>query len=159
MDGTDCPIQEPTKFDSSFYSHKIKAAALRYEVGVAIQTGDIVWVNGPFKCGAFPDLKIFRSKLKYRLDPGEFVEADNGYRGEPLCVRVASCFVSKTDKRAKAKARARHETVNRHFKKLGVLSKVFQHKKLEKHKICFFSVATIEQIANNIGHKSYSVTY
>ena len=159
MDGTDCPIQELKKFDLSFYSHKIKAAALRYEVGVAIQTGNIVWVNGPFKCGAFPDLKIFCSKLKHCLDPGAYVEADNGYCGKPMRVCCASCFVSKTDKRAKAKARARHKTINWHFKKFGVLSKVFRHKKPEKHKSCFFSVATIEQIAINIGHKSYSVTY
>ena len=137
IDGTDCPIQEPKRFDKSYYLHKIRAAGLRYEVGVNIQTGDIVWVNGPYKCGAFPDLKIFREKLKSLLDCGEYVEADNGYCGEPKCVRVASSIVSKKDKCAKGKACARHETINCCFKKYCVLSKFFRHDR-SKHQNCFF---------------------
>ena len=158
IDGTDCPIQEPAQFDTSYYSHKIRKAGVRYEVGVNIQTGDLVWINGPYKCGAFPDLKIFRLKLKNLLDKDEFVKADNGYRGEPKCVRVASSFVSKKDKRAKKKVRARHETINGRFKKYSILSTRFRHDR-SKHQMCFYAVASLEQISMDLGYKSYSVTY
>lgn len=46
LDGTDFRIQEPYHpdgIDPSYYSHKFKAAGLRYEVGLNIRTGDIVW--------------------------------------------------------------------------------------------------------------------
>ena len=48
MDGNDFFIQEPTTFSKSWYSHKFRGAGLRYEVGIAIQTGDIVWTNSQF---------------------------------------------------------------------------------------------------------------
>ena len=51
VDGTDVMIWEPTPFSKMWYSHKFHGAELRYEIGMCIQTGDIVWVNGPFKCG------------------------------------------------------------------------------------------------------------
>jgi hypothetical protein len=55
VDCTDCAIFEPWPwepgFNRQFVSHKINWAALKYEAGVCIQTGDIVRVNGPFKAG------------------------------------------------------------------------------------------------------------
>jgi hypothetical protein len=81
VDGVDFPIEEPFPFDSGWCSHKFKAAGLRYEMAVCIQTGDIVWVNGPFKCGKWSDIKIFKTFLMQRLADGELVEADKGYRG------------------------------------------------------------------------------
>jgi hypothetical protein len=71
VDGTDLQIYEPTPFSKKWYSHKFRAAGLRYEVAVCIQTGDIVWFHGPFPCGEWPDLKIFRDGLKKVLAPGE----------------------------------------------------------------------------------------
>ena len=58
IDGTDCRIQEPTPFDPLWYSHKFNGPGVRYEVGICIQTGWIVWVHGPFPAGDFPDIKI-----------------------------------------------------------------------------------------------------
>lgn len=59
VDGTDCQIFEPRPFSKQWYSHKFKKAGVRYEVAVCIQTGWIVWINGPYPCGAWPDIKIF----------------------------------------------------------------------------------------------------
>ena len=59
VDGTDYKIRNPTKFWKGWYSHKFNGPGLRYEVGIAIQSGDIVWVHGPFPPGRFPDLTIF----------------------------------------------------------------------------------------------------
>ncbi len=74
---------------------------------MCIQTRDIVWINGPFKAGKWPDLKIFRRNLKQQLLPGEMVEADNGYQGEPYHARTADKFVFRADDRAKQSVRAR----------------------------------------------------
>jgi hypothetical protein len=78
LDGTDCQIREPTEFSSRWYSHKFRAAGLRYKIGIAIQTGWVVWKNGPFPCGSFPDIKIARRDLVPILLPGEKYIADRG---------------------------------------------------------------------------------
>ena len=71
VDGTDFRIQEPVPFDTGWFSHKFKGPGVRYEVGIAIQTGWIVWVNGPFMCGNWPDLRIARDSLHAELEAGE----------------------------------------------------------------------------------------
>ena len=123
VDGTDCRIYAP--FDRKWFSFKFKAAGVRYEVAVCIKTGDIVWINGPFPCGRFPDITIFRRDLIHKLRAGEMVEADLGYRGEPTKIRTPDAYVSLQDKRAKKRVRARHETVNARLKDFDVLTKVF----------------------------------
>ena len=72
-----------------------------------MQSGDVVWIYGPFPCS---------SNLKNRLAPREKSEADNGHQGEPTVVRTPNTTVSDPDKRAKTRARARHETINKRFK-------------------------------------------
>jgi len=42
MDGTDFIINEPNPSKPGFYSHKFHRAGVRYELGVSIQSGDIV---------------------------------------------------------------------------------------------------------------------
>ena len=66
----------------TWYSHKFKYSAVRYEVGLSILKGDIVWINGPFPAGLYPDINIFRENLKGALDEDERVVADDGYIGE-----------------------------------------------------------------------------
>ncbi len=84
VDGTDFRIQDIKPFWKGWFSHKFKGAGLRYEVAVSIQCGDIVWINGPFPAGAWPDLNVFRHSLKAKLiRAGERCEADDGYKGEP----------------------------------------------------------------------------
>ncbi len=45
LDGTDMPVE--MKFSEKFMSHKFKGNGLKYEVGVCIATGYVVWVHGP----------------------------------------------------------------------------------------------------------------
>ena len=82
VDGTDFRLQQqPTK---DYYSHKYKASGYRYEVALCIWTGWIIWINGPFPCGTYPDIVIFRQQLKQKLQQaGEKAQADLGYCGEP----------------------------------------------------------------------------
>ena len=79
VDGTDCRIEEPQPFDRQWYSHKFRGPGVRYKIGLYIQTGCIVWVNGPFPCGSWPDLKIARADIFHKLAPGEKILADGGY--------------------------------------------------------------------------------
>lgn len=48
-------------------------------MGVSIQTVQLVWENGPYRTGKYPDLIIFMKQLLQRLDETERVVADNGY--------------------------------------------------------------------------------
>jgi hypothetical protein len=80
VDGTDYWIPEPSPFDTQWYSHNFKCPGLRYEIAVCIRTGKIVSYTGSFECRRWPDLIIFRNKLKGKLTVGEKVVADNGYK-------------------------------------------------------------------------------
>lgn len=157
MDGTD--FQIPNK-GSLFYSHKFKKSGLRYEVGLCIRTGDIVWINGPYACGKWADISIFRDSLKSKLDQYERVEADDGYIGE--APRHIKCPKSATNKRIneamQSRVRRRHETVNKRFKDWGILRQVFRHK-VTKHYYVFRAIVVITQLAINNGEQLFPVYY
>ena len=158
VDGTDCQISESFPFSRVWHSHKFRKTGLRYEIGVCIQTGDIVWVNGPFKCGRWVDISIFRRNLKHKLLPGEMVECDGGYRGDPQC-RHKHIIMNEADSRAKSAARARHETVNGDIKKFGCLQQVWRHDR-HLHKYAFAACATLTQLGYNLGEgPKWQVTY
>lgn len=61
-DGTDLKIREPQPFNKKWYSHKFKGPGVRYEIGLSIRNGDIVWTSGSggFPCGDWADIKIAR---------------------------------------------------------------------------------------------------
>lgn len=158
VDGTDFRICEPSPFSPKWYSHKFKGPGLRYEVAISINGGDIVHVYGPFPCGAYPDISIFRRKLIDMLVDGEMVEADRGYRGEPNKVRIPVDYFTKKQKKMKSRARARQETCNRRFKQFGVLGQRFRHG-ISKHKIVFESVAVITQLEIDNGAPLFHVDY
>jgi hypothetical protein len=145
VDGTDFRIQEPTPFSKSWYSKKFHGAGLRYEVGICIQTGWIVWINGPFPCGAWSDIKIALEDIVHMFEGDERAVADKGYRGYP---QYFDCPWRHLDNQIqidrKAIARARHECVNRRFKKWKILKNIFRHDR-SKHFYVFHAVANIEQ--------------
>ena len=123
VDGTDFRVQQFQPFDTDWNSHKFEGPGLWYEVCVAIQTGYIVWLNGPFKAGAFNDITIFRQGLKSMLKNGERVEADKGYLGEAGLIDVPNDMlgIDPDQKRRKAIVRYRHETCNKRFKQWNCL--------------------------------------
>ena len=79
VDGTDFCTFKQTPFDPIWRSHKFNGPGFRYEIAICIQTGWIVWINGPFLCG-IPDRNISREWLNYELEDGELYLADGGYR-------------------------------------------------------------------------------
>jgi hypothetical protein len=157
IDGTDCPIYEPAPFDRCWYSHKFKGPAVRYELGVCIQTGWIVWKNGPYPAGTWSDLKIARDKVLSKLLLNEKILADGGYRDHGAFCETPT-GLNNPDQVMKQKARARHETCNRRMKQFTVLSKTFRNKR-DLHIYCFHAVANIVQLDIALGNQLFDVIY
>ena len=158
VDGTDFRIFEPSPFSPGWYSHKYKGPGVRYEVALSIQGGDIVWINGPFACGRWPDIRIFRQRLIHKLLNGEMVEADRGYGGEPAKVKTPVDYIHHRERRRKCRARARQETVNRRFKQFAILSERYRHD-LRTHKIVFETIAVLTQMDIDNGNRLFLVRY
>ena len=153
-------IQEPWPFvretSRKWYSHKFKGPGLRYEIGVSIRTGDIVWFHGPFPAGT-PDITIFRMKLKQRLGIREKVITDFGYRGEPSKISLPDDgLVSHDDRVAASKARARHEALNGKLKRFSSLKQVFRHNR-DKHQYFFRAAITVLQLLLNHGELTFDI--
>ena len=86
INGTDFRIPQKgiAKKGNAFASHKYAGkSALRYELGVDILAGNLIWIQGPYPAGKHTDIKICNKVLRNFLEPGERVEADEGYRGHP----------------------------------------------------------------------------
>lgn len=156
VDGTDCRIKEPSPFNPVWWSHKFNGPGVKYEIGICIATGDIVWVNGPFPA-AFSDKQIFDSELSLRLFPGEMVEADGGYTGRP---QIATPGMGKTSRsrKAKSQARGRHENVNGLAKAFNCLDTRWRHD-LDKHGIAMRAILVTKQCCFNLGEKLYPVDF
>ena len=142
-----------------WFSHKFKGPGLRYEVALSIRTGLIVWLNGPFPCGSFPDIKIFKNGLQGMLGQFERVEADAGYVGcDPLYVKKTpkSIFGREDRKELQNRVRARQETVNKRFKQFGILNQRFRHD-LTLHEIVFHSIAVLTQLSLLSGETLFDI--
>lgn len=133
IDGVDFPINEPHPFNTCWYSHKSNGPAVRYETGVSIYKGHFVWLNGPFPAGSYPDVNIFRSSLKSKLDSEEFVITDRGYPDEKCLSRSFDLPDGKS-----AVIRSRHETLHSRLKSFSILRNIYRHD-LDKH--CFVTQA------------------
>ena len=145
VDGTDFRIQEQHPFNSKWYTKKHNGPGVRYEVCTCIQTGWIVWINGPFPCGSWSDLKIALNDLVNMFEGDERAVADSGYRGHAAYFDVPWKFLDNVEQKVrKAQARARHECVNRRFKQWYVLKAVFRHD-VTKHGAVFMAIANIEK--------------
>ena len=174
VDGTDYRVFERTKrpgveygrgrdgrrltVNPKWFSQKFNGPAVRYEIAVCIQTGDIVWTNGPFPAGRWPDEKIFKHKLIHKLDDDEMVEVDNTYSGLRAYCRLPGDYVSDGDRTAKTNARARHETINKRLKQWGCLGHRFRHH-LNLHGMFFRACVVMTQLSFENGFPPFQVHY
>ena len=148
INGTDFVINEPIPFSKNWFTKKVEGPGTRHKVGVCIQTGWTHWWNGPFPCGAWPDLKMSREELICRPHMGRSTVANKGCHRSWLHValkKIASADRVPAFERMMAAARARHETINRKPKELGCLQKKWRYPK-SKHHITFGAVANIVQL-------------
>ena len=142
VDGTDCVICEPHPFSRAWYSFKHNGPGVRYEIAVSTITRFIIWAHGPYPCGAYSDLKIFRLKLKGVLLPNEKVIADRGYKDEK-CAYFPSDM--KYPDKLFSKSRARYETFNQRIKQFNMAGQRFRHH-VSRHGVCFHAAANITQL-------------
>lgn len=126
-------------------------------MGVCIQTGWIVWKNGPYPCGAYPDLKITRERLVFEFDRGEMYVADRGYRDGRLLALTPSGYNSPFESMM-SEARARHETVNCRLKSFKILSTPFRNE-INKHWMCFHAITNMVQLELENDRPLYQVHY
>ena len=129
---------EPTNFDPKWYSHKFRGPGLRYEVGLCIRTGHIVWAYGGLPCGEWSDLKLARNVFIHRLLPNEKALADKGYRDQNF-------FENPNGDPHKKTILARHETVNARIKQFCCMKNTFRHA-LYLHPCFFHAVVNLIQL-------------
>lgn len=141
-----------------WYSFKFKQCALRYEITLSIQSGDIVWASSAFKASTH-DITIFRiGGLKDKLiQAGEKTVCDLGYRGEPDVVTLSNSG-SQMFQEQMSSVRARHETVNRRMKVFQVLNENFRQG-IEFHNTCFDAVLVLTQLNMQNGEPLFSVKF
>ena len=94
LDGTDMQVQ--MKFSPGFMSHKFKGNGLKYEIAVCIQTGEIVWVHGPIRCGEL-DITVARQAFISFLNDGKKAVADRGYVGEDDHIKTPHAYHYQSD--------------------------------------------------------------
>ncbi|CAB9517943.1 hypothetical protein SEMRO_893_G217090.1 [Seminavis robusta] len=93
------------------------------------------------------------------LEGDERAVADSGYRGHPEFFDTPWKHLDNDQqRRRKALARARHETVNRRFKKWEALHGIWRHP-LQKHGVAFHAVANIEQVLIEKKRNVFQVEY
>ena len=162
IDGTDFKIEQKgaAKKGNAFGSHKYAGkSALRYELGIDILAGNLVWVGGPYPAGAWPDIKIFMNELAHLLEPGERVEADNGYVGHADKIKCPNNDCNPAEHLAmQASVRSRHETFNARLKFWGILGQTYRHDIMQNGSV-FYACAVISQLAIENGEPLFEVEY
>lgn len=139
LDGVDFKILEPMPFNKGWYSHKFKSAGLRYEVGLNIRTGNMVWTFGGYPCGLYPDLSLARETYIHSVRRGERTMADKGYKDDAYFI-----LPNDENKTLHKLIMSRHETVNKRLKQFNILKHDFRHEK-SKHPMVFHAVANVTQ--------------
>lgn len=107
-----------------------------------------MWVNGPYPPAKNTDLVISNYLLPQALSPNEKYIADGMYNnGRAIKPDDAE---DEYEHWYMARARARHEQVNRLFKRFKVIKNVFR-REVSKHGIFTHAIAAIIQIGIQFG--------
>lgn len=147
LDGVDFKIYEPSPFNKKWFSHKFKAAGIRYEIGISIKCGDIVWASGGLPCGEWPDEKMAKDLYIFQSE-GEITLADKGYKDQTY-------FKNPTNKTEK-QILARHETLNGRLKQFQILNNRFRHP-LIKHPKVFHACVNVLQTSIDSGEILFEI--
>jgi hypothetical protein len=160
VNGTDFHVTQKgtvTK-ENAFASHKyVGKSTLRYELGMSILGGDLVWIQGPYPMGKFTNIKVFNNVLHHFLDPGDQIEANEGYVGHPTKIKCPQNVGNPVEKWAmQARVRARHKMLNRQLKDWGILSQVYPHD-IMWHGYVFRACAVVMQLTIDNGEPLFEV--
>ena len=168
-DCVDCPVFESWPWSKRMFSKKFNGPGVKYDVGVCIKTGHIVWLDGPFVASA-SESTIFKNGLGQHICEDEKVEVDSGPKGDSRLVQPHVGNDSK-ERKQKSVVRGRQEGVNGRMKVFSVLTNHFHHMKdgrenmMNAHGLCFKAVAVITQLKISTGEPifkdevEYDVSY
>jgi hypothetical protein len=148
---------EPSPFSPRWFSHKINGPGVQYKIASTIQTGELVWINRPFPCGTWTDLRIARYALVDALDPGEYYLANGGYSNRNQYSQTPTGQHDFSDCR-KATVCARHKSYNKQLKDWGALRCAFRHA-LDSHSKIFQAIASVVQVTIMNGEPLLDVEY
>ena len=135
-------IKEPRPFQTGYYCKKHNGPGVKYEVGVCIATGWIVWFYGPFKSGK-NDHMVSQIGVDLILDHGERYIADKIYASS-RAINPYDAW-NEEDTVYMSIVRGRHETINRLFKQFAVIGNRFRRDPY-KHGLYAHTIANIIQI-------------
>ena len=141
VDGTHYQINEPrdpnVRKNPKWYSHKFHLAGLNYEIAISLWDSKIVHASC-WDPASTHDKTVFRRDLLHKIPAGKRVIADKGYIANDLSeiLSIPNQFDSEQLKDFKARARARHETINDRLKKYNVMKHKFRHG-VKKAQMCF----------------------
>ena len=141
-DGIDFLIREQTPFDGKWWSHKYHRAALRYEIGISVTSGEIVWMFGPFPAGKYSYQRKYNMKMRHCLAENEKILGDLGYGGPTI---VHNRIRNDDDGNHAKCLTAYHENINGRMKQFNCLQYRWRHS-VHKHHLCAFDVANLVQI-------------
>jgi hypothetical protein len=150
-------MNEPRKIPSKqWFSPKFNGPGLTYELAIAINANQLMWIRGPMPSGNGGDLVNFKAPngLKSKIPAGKKVIADRIYR-DPVC-SIRNPQDTPEVRKFKRRARARHETFNGRLKTFKVLAEKFRHGP-EKCKAVFEAVCVITQYELENGHPLFDV--
>ena len=165
LDCIDCPIEEiqgqEVSQDSELFSFKFHGAGLRYEFGIDLFRSNLIWINGCFLPGKYPDNKIFTDfGLKEKLESiGKKALADRIYNGYPQVCSTFNAVDRPVVSKFKARAQMRHEQFNGMVKEFKCMSEKFRHKpdKPAKHQMCMEAVCVICQYRMELGEPLFDI--
>jgi len=126
---------------------------------VDILTGNLVWIQGLYRASKYTNIKIFNMVLRNFLEPGEWVEADEGYRGHLDNIKCPGNDANPAENRGmQGRARARRETLNGRLKNWRILSQVFRHH-IITHGDVFRACAVVTQLTIKNDEPLFEVEY
>ena len=99
--------------------HHAGKSALRYELGVDVLAGNLVWIQGPYPASKYSDIKFLTRFC---------VISSSRASGSTDKIKCPGNDANPADNRAmQGRVRARHEMLNGRLKNWGILSQVFRH--------------------------------
>lgn len=140
LEGIDFKITEPKPSNHLWHSHKCRGPGLRYEIGLNIRTGHIVWADGGYPCGEYTDLKLAHELYVLMVINGEKTIATKGHKDDKFFILPNSA-----NKSLHKQIMARHETVKRQLRCFQILKKTFRSD-WSKHPTVFRAVTNITQL-------------
>ena len=157
LDVTECFIQCPFEnaIQHLYYSGKKRRHTIKYEIGIHLQSGKIVWLNGGIP-GSVHDLTIIQnSGLLSNLFPGELVLSDKVYIGEICFYHPIKPAITIEEKQFNSAISSIRETVEHtihRIKIFGFTQQKWRHN-LNLHSIAFSVIChtlNIEFIAHPV---------